>query len=303
MRTQLEPSGWQRGRARSCWRPRRVDSTREQLMWAGVLHAGPGPAVGGLTALELTTGCATGTATTSPFWSRSPTTCEPHRRRSTSSRPAARSSAYRAAGAAARSGRSSRRRCSFAALRARHAYGVRAALRAWSSSGLTTPARLDHWIRRMRPLRRAKPFRRVLGEIAGGAHSMSELDVSRMCRTHQLPAARPDRSRRRDSGRSPAFHRRRVAAARRARRRSSRSTAASTWTSSTGPTTSNANVASSPTGAIVLRCTVHPAPRASPGGWHATSDGRRGRVVRLRAACLTPSGGRPGQTGTFSVAT
>jgi very-short-patch-repair endonuclease len=50
----------------------------------------------------------------------------------------------------------------------------------------------------MRPLRRAKPFRRILGDIAGGAHSVSELDVTRMCRAHRLPL--PTRQvRRRDS--------------------------------------------------------------------------------------------------------
>ena len=107
-------------------------------------------------------------------------------RRSTSSRPAAPSARYRDAGPLPGLAASSpRRSCSLATSRSR----VRrtGCCPPWSSSGLTTRPASTHWIGRMRPLRRAKPFRRVLGEIAGGAHSMSELDVSRMCRHHRLP--------------------------------------------------------------------------------------------------------------------
>ena len=77
----------------------------------------------------------------------------------------------------------------------RTAYGL---LNAVVQQRLTSPDDLERWIGRMRPLRRAKPFRRLLAEMAGGVQSVAELDVSRMCRRHNLPM--PDRQvRRRDA--------------------------------------------------------------------------------------------------------
>lgn len=38
------------------------------------------------------------------------------------------------------------------------------------------------WVDLLRPLRRAKPFKRTLSDVGGGAHSGAELDVARMCR-------------------------------------------------------------------------------------------------------------------------
>lgn len=58
---------------------------------------------------------------------------------------------------------------------------------------LTSAGALLVWLERMRPLRRAREFRRVLLDIEGGAQSVAELDVRRMCRRHGLPA--PDRQR------------------------------------------------------------------------------------------------------------
>lgn len=52
---------------------------------------------------------------------------------------------------------------------------------------LTTPERLVAWIDQLKPLRWAKPFRRTLGDIAGGAQSGAELDVRRMCRRFAIP--------------------------------------------------------------------------------------------------------------------
>lgn len=60
---------------------------------------------------------------------------------------------------------------------------------------LTSPDRLAEWVERMQPLRGAARFRRVLAEIAGGAHSAAELDVRRMCRAAGL--AQPARQVRR----------------------------------------------------------------------------------------------------------
>ena len=168
--------------------------TRAQLMWAGVLHAGSRAAVGGLTALELK-GLRN--------WHRDDVTVlvdKSHNLQPLAGidfvetrRPLR---AYRAAGPLP-TWRVEPAALLFAGYEpvTRTAYGL---LSAVVQQGLTTPARLDDWVRRMRPLRRAKPFRRVLAEIAGGAHSMSELDVTRMCREHRLPM--PTRQvRRRDS--------------------------------------------------------------------------------------------------------
>jgi hypothetical protein len=47
---------------------------------------------------------------------------------------------------------------------------------------LSTPGRLTEWVRIMRPLRWAALFRQTLGDIEGGAQSVAEIDVRRMCR-------------------------------------------------------------------------------------------------------------------------
>ncbi|KGN38155.1 hypothetical protein N803_10350 [Knoellia subterranea KCTC 19937] len=60
---------------------------------------------------------------------------------------------------------------------------------------LTTAASLREQLERMKPLRRAPKFRLLLDELEGGAHSLAEIDVTRMCRDHGLP--RPHRQRRR----------------------------------------------------------------------------------------------------------
>lgn len=168
--------------------------TRTQLMWAGVLHAGPCSALGGLTALERHG---------LERWHRDEITVlvakshnlEPvegvrfvETRRPipllTASQPLA---TWRVEPAA----------LLWAGYEpvTRSAYGL---LSACVQQGLTTPYRLDGWITRMRPLRRAKPFRRLLGEIAAGTQSAAERDVLTMCDTFGLP--RPHRqTRRKDS--------------------------------------------------------------------------------------------------------
>ncbi|ANH38396.1 hypothetical protein I601_1967 [Nocardioides dokdonensis FR1436] len=65
----------------------------------------------------------------------------------------------------------------------RTAQGVLAAV---VQQQLTTPERLHEWVRRMRPLRWAGLLRTALDEIEGGARSVSELDVARLCREHGL---------------------------------------------------------------------------------------------------------------------
>ncbi len=62
---------------------------------------------------------------------------------------------------------------------------------------LTTTVELSHWLALMRPLRRAGLFRSTLADLSGGAQSLSEIDIGRVCRRFGLPL--PDRQvRRRD---------------------------------------------------------------------------------------------------------
>lgn len=60
---------------------------------------------------------------------------------------------------------------------------------------LTTASDLRRQLERMKPLRRAPRFRVLLTEIDGGAGSLAEVDVTRMCRGFGLPL--PTRQRRR----------------------------------------------------------------------------------------------------------
>ncbi|HET8962090.1 hypothetical protein [Nocardioides sp.] len=66
---------------------------------------------------------------------------------------------------------------------------------------LTTPDRLNNWLARMTPLRRAPEFRTLLRDISGGAHSLSEIDLRRACERFGLTTPRGQRSRRDRRGR------------------------------------------------------------------------------------------------------
>jgi hypothetical protein len=76
------------------------------------------------------------------------------------------------------------------------------ALAAVVQQRLTTPDDLRRWIERLRPLRRARLFRRALLDMEGGAQSLAEIDVRRMCRRTGLPLPTTRQRTRRDrSGR------------------------------------------------------------------------------------------------------
>lgn len=64
---------------------------------------------------------------------------------------------------------------------------------------LTTPARLVAALAVAGPVRYAEPLRRVLVDVQGGAGSLGEVDLDRLCRRHGLP--RPFRQRRRRDSR------------------------------------------------------------------------------------------------------
>ncbi len=77
---------------------------------------------------------------------------------------------------------------------ARTACGLLAAL---VQQRLTTPERLAPWIELLQPLRRARLFRSTVADLGHGAQSLAEIDVGRVCRRFDLPL--PDRQvRRRD---------------------------------------------------------------------------------------------------------
>ncbi len=51
---------------------------------------------------------------------------------------------------------------------------------------LTTPDELLEWIRLLTPLRRARHFRELLGDVTDGAQSLAEVDFRRACRRYGL---------------------------------------------------------------------------------------------------------------------
>jgi hypothetical protein len=67
---------------------------------------------------------------------------------------------------------------------------------------LSTPDRLAEWVLRMRPLRWAALFRRALADIEGGAQSVAEIDVRRMCRRTGIVAPTRQRKRVDSAGRA-----------------------------------------------------------------------------------------------------
>ncbi len=173
--------------------------TREQMMWLGVLHAGGEALVGDLTAAEVH-GLRNWHRDDVTIWIRrgldvgdplrgirfvetrrplAPLRDHAHHLRVAKIEPAVlRFAAYQ---------RSSRT-----------AEGVVAAV---IQQGLSSPESMVAWVDRLQPLRWARRFKRALGEIAGGAQSVSEIDVRRMCRAFNLVPPRRQTRRRDAAGR------------------------------------------------------------------------------------------------------
>ena len=172
--------------------------TREQLMWAGVLHAGPGSAIGGLTALAVH-GLRT--------WHRDHVTVLVAKSHNLEPVPGVdfvetrRDIEQYAVRFGLPTWRVEPAALLFAAYEpvTRTALGLLAAV---VQQRLTDPASLVACLDTMRPLRRAKVFRRALGDIDEGAHSLAELDVNRMCRRHGIPRPRRQVRRRDSAGRT-----------------------------------------------------------------------------------------------------
>lgn len=173
--------------------------TRDQLMWLGVLHGGDQAIVGDLTAAEVA-GLRN--------WHRDDVTILVPRGADLGEPiPGIRFVQTRRPLGMMRQGRSLLPVCQlepavlhFGAYQRsrRTAEGVLAAA---VQQQLTTPERLLSWVDRMRPLRWSGLFRRALGDIADGAHSVAELDVRRMCRDFGLTLPRRQTKRRDADGR------------------------------------------------------------------------------------------------------
>lgn len=173
--------------------------TREQLMWLGVLHAGPDALIGELTAAELAglrnwhrDEVSVLVPANSPLdhdldgigFIRTRRDLHGLRRRGRTLPVCALEPAV----------------LHFAAYQPsrRTAQGV---LAACVQQGLTTPEAFLSWIDQMRPLRWAGLLRRALADIAGGAQSLAEIDVRRMCRTYGISPPLRQVKRRDSSGR------------------------------------------------------------------------------------------------------
>ena len=164
--------------------------TREQLMWAGVLHAGRGSAIGGLTALERR-GLRN--------WHRDEISVLLPKSHNLQPLEGVRFVETRRPTGLFATGRLPTWRAEPAALlHAGYTAGANTALgllAAVVQQRLTTPGRLLEDMRQLHPLRRSKLFRVNLQDVAAGSHSLAELGVARMCRDLGLPL--PDRQVRR----------------------------------------------------------------------------------------------------------
>lgn len=164
----------------------------DQRIWHAVLHAGNGAMAGGLTAAALA-GLRN--------WHRDETTVYvPYGRGRPSPLPGARfvrvRRPLRAVGSPPRCRIEPAVLLFAAADRSeRTAQGVLAAA---VQQQLTSPESLLEWLDRLAPLRRAATLRRAIADIEGGAESLAEMDVRRMCRAFGL--ANPTRQvKRRDA--------------------------------------------------------------------------------------------------------
>lgn len=173
--------------------------TAEQQRWLGVLHAGEGAVLGGLTAAEqlglrnwqreeITVLVPASNARPGPVdgirFSRSRRSLRDLRQPGMTLPCCRLEPAILLFAAAERS--------------VRTAQGVLAAA---VQQERTTPQRLLRWIEDLAPLRRAAVMRQTLADIDGGADSLAEIDVARMCRAYGLAPPRRQVRRRDAHGR------------------------------------------------------------------------------------------------------
>lgn len=172
--------------------------SREQVMWLGVLHAGPGALVGGLTAAELAG---------LQKWHRDAITvlvpdelefAEISEVRFVRTRRHLPSMRIRGPGIPRAAIEPAILLFAGYQHSRRTAQGVLAAA---VQQRLTTPEELLVWVKAMRPLRWAPLFRQAIADMTGGAQSLAEIDVRRMCRLGGLAMPARQTKRRDATGR------------------------------------------------------------------------------------------------------
>ncbi len=196
VRNQLRARRWAQ-RTSSVFSTTTGPLSREQRLWQAVLHAGPTALIGGLTAAELHG---------MKNWSRDDITVLVDDELSFDPIEGVRFFRSRRQLASMRSARAlplsqlEPAVLLFAGYEPnrRTAHG---AVAATVQQRLTTPDRLSGWLARMTPLRRAPEFRLLLQDIAGGAHSLSEIDLRRACKEFAVAPPRGQKGRRDRQGR------------------------------------------------------------------------------------------------------
>lgn len=163
----------------------------EQRLWLGVLHAGPCALIGGLTAARVH-GLRGWDRDAITVLVNNPLSFEPldgveffRTRRPLSEMRARRELPVCQVAPAI---------LMFAA-HERHPRTAQGAIAATLQQRLTTVDDLRSWIERLRPLRRAKLFRRLLDDVDGGAQSLAEVDLRRACRRHGIAQPTSQRAR------------------------------------------------------------------------------------------------------------
>ncbi|MGN6780121.1 MAG: hypothetical protein ACTHJH_01315 [Marmoricola sp.] len=196
IRSRLDAGNW-------CRRTEEVLSTTtgplswEQRLWLGVLHAGPEALVGGLTATALHG---------MRGWERPEITVLVRNPHSFEPVPGIRFFRTRRP-LPLLAGRGELPVCRLepaVLLFAAHEPNIRTAqgaLAAVIQQHLATVEALATWIDGLRPLRRGKAFRSLLGDVADGAQSLAEVDIRRACRAYGVAPPRSQTPRRDRRGR------------------------------------------------------------------------------------------------------
>ncbi|WP_377638872.1 hypothetical protein [Oryzobacter terrae] len=197
VRNQLRADRWAE-RTHSVYTTTTGPLSRQQLMWTAVAHAGPSAMIGGLTAAALH-GLR--------GWDRDLVTVLVDDELSFAPVDGISYTRTRRAPALLRAPRAGIPTCRLepaVLMFAADEPSERTALGAVVATvqlRLTTTQRLAEWTRLLRPLRRAPLIRELLGEVAGGSHSMGEVDLVRLCRSWGIRPPRRQTRRRDRSGR------------------------------------------------------------------------------------------------------
>lgn len=168
------------------------EPTRQQRLWAAVLHAGPGAVLGGLTAAEVH-GLTNWHREQITILVSNPLSHEPIDgvRFFRTRRPLIEIAANFSIPVA----RIEPAVLLFSAYQERNRRTAHGAVAAVVQQRLTNADRLTEWLELLKPLRGAAGLRALLNDISGGAQSMAEVDLRRACRKHRVALPRAQRPR------------------------------------------------------------------------------------------------------------